>query len=227
MSQNTADKSQVKVLVIESEKVTRIGIKYALRENPNIKIAGSTGSAEEAFYLIDYLQPDVVLIDIVHMGLNGIETTLKIKENRPDAKIIILSPHKSDDEIIASLGAGANAFCIKDMSFDSLLMVIQTVAKGACWIDPSAAAAARKCFQKTQNITNLQQYKAEKERKKLTPRELEVLRCIVDGLSNQEIAEKLFVSVHTSKAHVCNIFKKLGVEDRVLAAVIAIREHLI
>ena len=83
------------------------------------------------------------------------------------------------------------------------------------------------CFQKTQNITNLQQYKAEKERKKLTPRELEVLRCIVDGLSNQEIAEKLFVSVHTSKAHVCNIFKKLVVEDRVLAAVIAIREHLI
>ena len=78
MSQNTADKSQVKVLVIESEKVTRIGIKYALRENPNIKIAGSTGSAEEAFYLIDYLQPDVVLIDIVHMGLNGVETTLKI-----------------------------------------------------------------------------------------------------------------------------------------------------
>ena len=71
------------------------------------------------------------------------------------------------------------------------------------------------------------QYKEEKERKQLTPRELEVLKCIVDGLSNQEIAEKLVVSIHTSKAHVCNIFRKLGVEDRVLAAVIAIREHLI
>lgn len=227
MSQNAADKNPIKVLVIESEKVTRIGIKYALRENPNIKISGSTKSADEAFYLIDYLQPDVVLIDIVYMGLSGIETTLKIKENRPDAKIIILSPHKSVDEIIASLGAGANAFCMEDMSFEALLMVIQTVAKGACWIDPSAAAAARKCFQKPQNVTNLQQYKEEKERKQLTPRELEVLKCIVDGLSNQEIEEKLVVSIHTSKAHVCNIFRKLGVEDRVLAAVIAIREHLI
>lgn len=227
MSQNAADKNPIKVLVIESEKVTRIGIKYALRENPNIKISGSTKSADEAFYLIDYLQPDVVLIDIVYMGLSGIETTLKIKENRPDAKIIILSPHKSVDEIIASLGAGANAFCMEDMSFEALLMVIQTVAKGACWIDPSAAAAARKCFQKPQNVTNLQQYKEEKERKQLTPRELEVLKCIVDGLSNQEIAEKLVVSIHTSKAHVCNIFRKLGVEDRVLAAVIAIREHLV
>lgn len=227
MSQNAADKNPIKVLVIESEKVTRIGIKYALRENPNIKISGSTKSADEAFYLIDYRQPDVVLIDIVYMGLSGIETTLKIKENRPDAKIIILSPHKSVDEIIASLGAGANAFCMEDMSFEALLMVIQTVAKGACWIDPSAAAAARKCFQKPQNVTNLQQYKEEKERKQLTPRELEVLKCIVDGLSNQEIAEKLVVSIHTSKAHVCNIFRKLGVEDRVLAAVIAIREHLI
>lgn len=132
MSQNAADKNPIKVLVIESEKVTRIGIKYALRENPNIKISGSTKSADEAFYLIDYLQPDVVLIDIVYMGLSGIETTLKIKENRPDAKIIILSPHKSVDEIIASLGAGANAFCMEDMSFEALLMVIQTVAKGAC-----------------------------------------------------------------------------------------------
>ncbi len=222
---NKLDK--VRVLIVESHKITRIGLQCALKEYSHINVVGEAGDANEAFYLIDSLKPDVVIIDLTFMGVKGLETTYKIREMAKDTHVIVLSAGESKDEILASLGAGANAYCLKDIAPDALSMVIKTVARGACWVDPIAASAVMSCFPKPKNIASISMYRSDSMMAPLSEREHQVLRLLVDGKSNTEIAEELIVSVHTAKAHVCNILQKMCVTDRVQAAVKAVKCNLV
>ena len=166
-------------------------------------------------------------MDLGLPGMNGLEATIKIKEVSPSTKIIILTSHERNEEVIAALGSGANAYCLKDITPETLSSVIKNVAEGACWVDPAVSNAALNFFPRPENVSFISTNEVQDARAQLTERELEVLKHLVKGKSNTEIAKELIVSVHTAKAHVCSILQKLCVDDRVQAAVKAIKENII
>ena len=217
----------VKIMIVEDYKLTRMGLKSSLEEFEGISVIGETESAEQGVSFAQKLIPDVILMDLGLPGMNGIEATSTIKKDFPNIKIIILTSHERDEEVIASLGAGANAYCLKDIEPASLVHVIKEVAKGACWLDPVIAKVALTLFPKPDNMMLSSKNHLNDGKSQLTERELEVLRLLVKGKSNTEIAKDLIVSVHTAKAHVCSILQKLCVDDRVQAAVKAVKENIV
>ena len=217
----------VKVVIVEDYKLTRVGLKSTLNEYPHINVVGEAEDAVEGIKVIQLLKPDVVLMDLGLPGMNGLEATIKIKEVSPSTKIIILTSHERNEEVIAALGSGANAYCLKDITPETLSSVIKNVAEGACWVDAAVSSAALNFFPKPENVSFISTNEVKDARSQLTERELEVLKHLVKGKSNTEIAKELIVSVHTAKAHVCSILQKLCVDDRVQAAVKAIKENII
>jgi len=217
----------VSIIIVEDYKLTRMGLKSSLEEFDGISVVGESEDAEKGLLLIQKLKPNVVLMDLGLPGMNGIEATSLIKQENPDVKIIILTSHERDEEVLAALGSGANAYCLKDIEPFALVNVIREVAKGACWLDPVIAKVALKLFPKPDSTKISSSHRFNDSKGQLTERELEVLRLLVKGQSNTEIAKDLIVSVHTAKAHVCSILQKLCVDDRVQAAVKAVKEHLV
>lgn len=224
-SKNKVD--PIRVVIIEDYKLTRVGLRCALNEFESISVIGESENAEEGIEIIKNKKPDIVLMDLGLPKMNGLEATIKLKELMPNLKIIVLTSHERDEEVIAALGAGANGYCLKDIDPRFLVDVIEGCATGACWLDPNIAKAALKLFPKPDNLEFLSDNVASEIKSQLTERELEVLKHLVLGKSNTEIAKELIVSVHTAKAHVCSILQKLCVDDRVQAAVKAIRENLV
>jgi len=166
-------------------------------------------------------------MDIGLPVMDGIEATRKIKEINPNIKVIILTSHSDENEVIQALSAGASAYCMKDIKTDYLIMVIQSVNEGAIWLDPAIAKVVMEknpalLQGKPQSRSNFKS-----EHANLTEREYEVLKLVVEGKSNSDIAHDLSISEHTAKAHVCNIIQKLVVDDRTQAAVKAIKEGLV
>ena len=214
----------INVLIIEDYKLTRIGLKYFLEKAENIRVIGEADNAETGLVLFQELKPDIVLMDLGLPKMNGIEATKKIREINPEARIIVLTSHSCDNEVLTTLGSGAQGYCLKDISPELLVKVIQEVNEGAMWLDPQIARTALSIFQRQGKMF---QNSKDRNLSHLTEREYEVLKLLVDGKSNTEIAEELIVSVHTAKAHVCNILQKLCVDDRVQAAVKAIKENII
>jgi DNA-binding NarL/FixJ family response regulator len=168
-------------------------------------------------------------MDINMPILDGIEATRQIKAKLPQIKVIMLTSHDAGDEVYASLAAGADAYCLKDIKLERLIQVIEMVNEGALWLDPAIAQMVVKALPlnlperlKTPSSSNRNHYNLE-----LTERESEVLGKIVEGKSNKEIADALFITIHTVKAHVANIISKLAVDDRTQAAVKALRDGLV
>lgn len=217
----------VSVVIVEDYKLTRVGLKSTLNEFQHINVVGEAEDAIAGIPMIERLKPDVVLMDLGLPGMNGLEATMKIKDMGLKSKVIILTSHERGEEVIAALGSGANAYCLKDISPDTLSEVIRNVSDGACWVDPAVSSVALNFFPKPENVSLIQTSEIQDARAQLTERELEVLKHLVKGKSNTEIAKELIVSVHTAKAHVCSILQKLCVDDRVQAAVKAIKENII
>ena len=218
---------EVRVVIVEDYKLTRIGLRSTLNEFENVTVIGEAEDAVSGLEIIQREKPDVVLMDLGLPGMNGLEATMKVKEISPDTNVVILTSHERGEEVVAALGAGACSYCVKDIDPNVLSQVITSAAKGACWIDATVAKVALNLFPKPENISNLPKMDVTDARAQLTDRELEVLRHLVQGKSNTEIAKELIVSVHTAKAHVCSILQKLCVDDRVQAAVKAIKENII
>lgn len=217
----------IRIVIVEDYKLTRVGLRTALNEIEEMEVVGEAEDGATGVEIIQKEKPDVVLMDLGLPNMNGIEATLKVKETCPDTNIIILTSHEREEEVLASLGSGACAYCLKDIDPKTLSDVIKNVAKGACWLDPGIAKMALKLFPKPDNTGILSNSEIPDARAQLTERELEVLKLLVEGKSNTEIAKELIVSVHTAKAHVCSILQKLCVDDRVQAAVKAIKENII
>ena len=218
---------EVRVVIVEDYKLTRIGLRSTLNEFENVTVIGEAEDAVSGLEIIQREKPDVVLMDLGLPGMNGLEATMKVKEVSPDTNVVILTSHERGEEVVAALGAGACSYCVKDIDPNVLSQVITSAAKGACWIDATVAKVALNLFPKPENISNLPKMDVTDARAQLTDRELEVLRHLVQGKSNTEIEKELIVSVHTAKAHVCSILQKLCVDDRVQAAVKAIKENII
>lgn len=226
MNATETKKDVISVVIVEDYKLTRVGLRSALNEFDGLKVAGEAEDAENGLELVKRLQPSVVLMDVGLPGMNGLEATQKIKELSQNTHVIVLTSHEREEEVLAALGAGANAYCLKDITPQTLSTVIQQVSQGAAWIDPAVSQFVLNSIPKPENFS-IKNKDANDVRAQLTEREQEVLGLLVKGKSNTEIAKALIVSVHTAKAHVCSILQKLYVEDRVQAAVKAIKENLV
>lgn len=221
------DKKLINIVIVEDFKLTRVGLRCALNENPDMKVVAESEDAIEGLKLIEKYKPDVVLMDLGLPGMNGIEAMVKVKEFAPEIKIIALTSHDREEEVVAALSSGASAYCLKDIDPQKLADVVRDVAVGVCWIDPVVAQLALNAFPKVENIGFLPNKSQGEGRIPLTEREFEVLKHLVTGKSNTEIAKELIVSVHTAKAHVCSILQKMCVNDRVQAAVKAVKEGMV
>lgn len=215
------------VLLVEDQKLMRIGLKSLLEEHKSIDTIYEATTAKEAIEKYKLLKPDVVLMDIGLPDANGIEATKKLIEYSQDCKVIILTSHLSEEEIFSSLHAGARAYVMKDVNTDVLEMIIKTVNDGAMWLDPKIVPILREKNSGVIPARKMSRATFRAQHANLTQREYEVLKLVVDGKSNQQIAIALTISEHTAKAHVCNIIQKLVVDDRTQAAVKALKEGLV
>jgi len=212
------DNTKINLLIVEDHALTLFGLKTVLNSKEGIKEIFEAQNALKALNIIKKTQIDIAIVDLGLPDMNGMELSKKIKELSPSTKIIILTSHNNKEEVIECLKNGARAYCSKEIDTAILSEVIEHVKYGAVWIDPAVATIVENCLcaENTINETNIEKYN-------LTVREKEILKLLVNGLDNAEMSKKLSVSLHTVKAHICNILQKMNVKDRTQAAVKAIK----
>jgi DNA-binding NarL/FixJ family response regulator len=210
----------MRILIIEDDPLMQLGLEQALSEQPDFEIVGQASDGLAGVQLALSLKPDLIVMDIGLPRLDGIAATKQIKEGLPNAHVVMLTSHTLQQEVIAALASGADAYCIKGASLDRLLAAIEAAKDGATYLDPQIARLV---------MDNLKPPAAQPNPNLalLSEREMEVLKLIVEGKSNAEIAEKLYLSTNTIKTHVRGIMNKLAVDDRVQAAVIALRSGIV
>jgi DNA-binding NarL/FixJ family response regulator len=196
-----------------------------------VTVVGEAENGVQAVGLAKETTPDVILMDIGLPEMDGIEATQKIKAAMPDVRIIMLTSKDNEQDVLAALAAGADAYCMKGIAPETLVVAIEAVREGTAWLDPAIARLVLSRFQggapfpmSESDSTTEPGNAAPPAYCPLTSRELEVLKLIVDGLSNPEIADKLYITKATAKAHVHSILNKLCVDDRTQAAVLAMRQ---
>lgn len=219
---------KIKISIVEDCLLSRIALKGSLSSFKNIEILKDYDNASDFVSALKKNLPDIVLMDLNLKGMNGIEAIKAVKEINPDIKIIILTEHNSKDFFLAGMYSGANAFVLKETETKTLYKVIEAVNFGAYWFDSKTLNYYKNIFPEPNSLdlNNLYDEICNCDFE-LTKREKEVLRLIVKGKTNIEIAKEMFISKDTVKAHVANILNKIHVTDRVQAAVMAVKFNII
>ena len=196
---------KINILIVEDHELTRFGLKTTFEGVDYVDTIYEADSAETALEIFNNNPVDIVIMDLGLPKMNGIEATKQIRSSNKDVKIIILTSHNDEKEVLNSLKAGANAYCSKEINPKRLIHVVQSVADGAAWFDPSVAHIVLKATTSVPAIDN------DNGRKDydLTTREAQILKLMTEGYSNMEIAQMLVISINTTKAHVANILQKL------------------
>jgi two-component system, NarL family, response regulator LiaR len=223
--------SPITIFIAEDYEITRVGLRLTLENVPEFVVIGECEDGMTAVKEVIEKRPNVVLMDIGLPGLDGIDATVRIKSESPTTKIIMLTSHDNDRDVFAALAAGADGYCLKEVSSNHLASAIRAVADGVAWLDP---AVARRVLQASVNNApkpvspgDAKNAKPQVNASPLSQRELDVLTLVVEGNSNQEIADRLVLSVETVKTHMRHIMEKLCVSDRTQAAVKAMREGIV
>ena len=210
----------ITVLLVDDHAMVRQGVRAFLATQPDLSVVGEAASGVEAVTQAAQLIPDVVLMDLVMPGMDGVEATRQVKRVSPRTQVVVLTSYHEDEHIFPALKAGALSYILKDVSPNELAEAIRKAALGEAVLHPRVAARVIKELQGVPrdaiNVYN-----------ELSDRELEVLKLIAEGLSNAAIAERLVLSEKTVKGHVSNILSKLQVADRTQAAVYAWREGVV
>ncbi|EKV02696.1 response regulator containing a CheY-like receiver domain and an HTH DNA-binding domain [Leptolyngbya sp. PCC 7375] len=204
------------ILIVEDDPMMRLGLTHSLAHKETITIIGEASDGYQGVAMAASEQPHVVLMDVGMPRMDGIAATQDIKQRFPNIRVVVFTSHTDQTEVIAALSSGADAYCIKGTNIDTLMQAIDVAASGGIYLDPQIAQQVMTCLthQPTAPIPD----------HPLSTRELEVLKLIVEGYSNPEIGEKLFLSTNTVKTYVKGIMNKLVVNDRVQAAVLALRK---
>ncbi|HEY9642350.1 MAG TPA: response regulator transcription factor [Coleofasciculaceae cyanobacterium] len=236
---------EISVALIEDHDLTRVGLRAALQRKEGIRVVGEAANASQGLRLLESSKPDIAIVDIGLPDMDGIELTRKFRQFQAEnegspTKVLILTMHDSEESVLAAFAAGADSYCMKDISTDKLTEAIHATYTGNSWIDPAIASIVlRRMRQTSPSSSGVVEHKTVAigavepeygqliENAPLTERELEVLELIVAGCSNASIAEKLYITVGTVKTHVRNILNKLCADDRTQAAVLALRSGLI
>lgn len=213
---------QWQVLIVEDDPLVQLGLEQVLAKYAQLTIVETIDDGYLAVESALKHQPDLVLMDIGLPGIDGIETTQQIKAKLPKTKIVMLTSHTSETEVIAAFSSGAEAYCIKGGSLDGLISAIATVSQDGIYLDARVAHIALKGLQKQGKTSRLEALP-----NPLSEREQDVLTLLIEGLSNPEIAKRLFISPNTVKAHMRGLMTKLSASDRVQVAVKALRSGLI
>lgn len=236
----------IRITLIEDHDLTRVGMRTALQQR-GFNVIGEAANATDGLKLLETAKPDVAIVDIGLPDMDGIELTRRFKQAQADnaeasdavTKVLILTLQDNDDVVLAAFAAGADSYCMKDVSLDSLAEALRVTNSGNSWIDPAIARVVLHQARQgaadgdASELKTVAIHAAEPEYNQiieaypLTERELEVLQLIVDGCSNAAIAEKLYITVGTVKTHVRNILNKLCADDRTQAAVRALRSGLV
>jgi DNA-binding NarL/FixJ family response regulator len=210
----------ITVMIVDDHEMVRQGAGSYLEAQPDITVIAQAGTGEEAVKLARELVPDVVLMDLVMPGMDGVEATRKVKDVSPRTQIIILTSFHQDEFIFPALQAGAISYLLKDVKASELVEAIRRAARGEATLHPRIAARVIKTFR------NLDPQEATPFIT-LTEREMEVLKLIAKGYSNERIADELVISMGTVKGHVSNILSKLHLADRTQAAAYAWQEGIV
>lgn len=211
----------IRVLVVDDHDLFRAGLATLLTGQPDIDVVAQASRGRNGVRLAAELRPDVVLMDVRMPDIHGPEATRAILEENPDARVVILTVVTDDASVTAALEAGARGFLAKDTPIDSVADAVRAAAQGAAWLSPAAAEVIVGRMRKTRSDAV-----AVDPEHSLSPRELDVLRLIAQGLENSEIADTLQISQRTAKNHVSSILGKLGLPSRVQAAIYAVRSGL-
>jgi NarL family two-component system response regulator LiaR len=210
----------ITVLIVDDHQVVRQGVRAFLESQPDIAVVGEAESGEIATQLAAEHAPDVVLMDLLMPGMDGITATQKVKEVSPRSQVIVLTSYHQDEHIFPAIRAGALSYLLKEAGPQELVEAVRKAARGEAVLHPRVAARlVQELHGARQDIAN--------PLTTLSDRELEVLRLIAGGLSNAEIAQQLVISEKTVKSHVSNILGKLHLADRTQAAVFAWREGVV
>ncbi|KJH73177.1 response regulator [Aliterella atlantica] len=214
----------VRLLLVEDHPLMRRGIKGQFALEPGFDVVGEAADGATAVNLAVQLQPDVILMDIDLPVMDGITATWQIKSDRSVTRVLALSAFDNDTQVMGMLAAGADGYCLKSIEWEQLIAVIQLIQDGGAYLAPQVA---RKVSRMLNPAVTSSQLSAHNSVPELSDRERELLTLIAAGHSNQEIAQKLYLSLGTVKSYVRMILNKLSVDDRVQAAAKAIREGLI
>ena len=210
---------EITILLAEDHVVVRESIRQSLEREPNFRVVGEASDGEEAVQMAGQLRPDVIIMDISMPKLNGIEATKQIKASQPSAVVLILTAYDYEQYIFPLLEAGAAGYLLKDISSRELISAIQTVYRGEAVLHPAIARKVLARFKRTKV-----EHDREYELDLLTERETAVLKMAAMGMSNNDIAEELHLSVRTIESHLGSIFNKLGVGSRTEAVIQAMRK---
>jgi DNA-binding NarL/FixJ family response regulator len=207
------------VVLVEDHALTRAGLRAALVDG-GFDVVGEAGDGPRGLEEIRRLKPDVAVIDLGLPGMDGIELTRQLRSIVPQTRIVILTMHDLDTEVLAALAAGADAYCVKSTETGGVITAVRVVAEGGAYFDPAVAHIV--LHRVAGPAAN-----AKPGTSPLTPRETEILTLVADGVGNAEIAERLSLGLGTVKGHVRDILEKLSASDRTQAAVVALRRGII
>lgn len=214
----------IRIMLVDDHAVVREGLRALLNREKDLEVVGEAGSAAELMEQVDEVRPEVVVMDLqLGNGPNGIEATKELLQRRPELKVVVLSMFDDRHLVFRALSAGAKGYVLKRAGIEELSQAIRLVAKGEAYLDPQIAR---------QVVNGLQEGLPQGKKKdgsevELTEREKEVLRLVAEGLTNAEIARRLFISVKTVQAHRANLMQKLGLHDRVELVKYAIKKGLL
>jgi len=216
---SSSAQSTIRVLIADDHAIVRKGIRALLATEPGIEVVGEASNGQEALDMAQHLEPNVILMDLVMPGMDGLEATRQLTAKLPQVSILVLTSFDGDDKVFPAIKAGALGYLLKDTGPEDLVQALQQVSQGESSLHPSIA---RRLLRR---ISEPEQAPAELDA--LTDREIEVLCLVAHGKSNREISDRLTISEATVRTHVSNILAKLNLCSRTQAALYALREGLV
>ncbi len=211
----------IKVLICDDQEIVREGLQHILEADPEIQVVGIASDGFEALEVAAEKQPDLVLMDLKMPQMNGIQATRKLRELYPQMQILILTTYTDDEWLFDAIRSGASGYLLKDRPSKELIEAIKGTMSGEAYIDPSVARKVLK------NVTQPHAMKKSQTKLSLSPREEEILQLLTMGLSNSDIAQRLFLSEGTVRNYMSDLFSKLDVSDRTQAVLVALRSGLV
>ncbi|MER5663057.1 response regulator transcription factor [Streptomyces mirabilis] len=214
----------IRVVLADDQQLIRTALRMVIADIEDVEVVGEAADGEEAVARTEELRPDVVVMDIRMPGVDGIEATRRITTGAGESRIVVLTTFDDDDYVYGALRAGASGFLVKDMALDDIIGAVRVVAAGDALIAPSVT---RRLIQDFTSARSMEPARPRRDLTAITDREREVLTLVGTGLSNAEIAERLFISVATAKTYLTRLLSKLDARDRVQLVIIAYEAGLV